>query len=98
MNIGVSDGVKTDETCQFYIQLPRRLNGSSIRYRLDGCRSRSRIGLPGPEGSWPHFEEVITAGADFGRICPHDRGKTVVFKPATFYRFRNDADSITKSD
>lgn len=90
----VSDGVKNDQTCRFEIQLPQKLDGSSIRYRLDGCRSGSRVGLADLEGSWPKFEEGRNAGADSGRKRPDGRGKTVDSSPATFCGFRNDADTL----
>jgi hypothetical protein len=90
--LGVRDGLKTDDTCRFEIQLPRKLDGSSIRYRLVDCRRGSRVGLPGLEGSWPQLEERRNAGADFGRKRPHGRGKSADFSPATFCGFRNDAD------
>ena len=88
----VGDGLKTDQTCRFEIQLPWKLDGSSIQYRLVGCRSGSRVGQPGLEGSWPQFEEERNAGADSERKRPHGNGKSVDFSPATFSGFRNDAD------
>jgi hypothetical protein len=38
------------------------------------------------------FGTMLTAGAQSGRKRPQEHGKTVVFKPATFHGFRNDAD------
>ena len=40
-NRNVSDGLKTDETRRFENHCPQELNGSSMRYRLVGCRSES---------------------------------------------------------
>jgi len=37
----VSDGLKTNETCRFEIQLSQKLDGSSMRYRLFDCRRGS---------------------------------------------------------
>jgi hypothetical protein len=90
--------LKTNETCRFEIQLPWKLDESSMRYRLCHRRRGSRAGLPGLEGSWPQFEEGRNAGADSGRKRPHGHGKSVDFSPATFCGFRNDADTPSASN
>jgi len=87
----VSDGLKTDQIYRFEIQLPRKIDGSSIRYGLFDCRRGSRVGLPDLEGSWPQFEERRNAGADSGRKRPHGHGNSADFSPATFCGFRNNA-------
>ena len=93
----VSDGLKTDETCWVEIHLPQKLDGSSIRYRLVGCRRGSRVGLPGLEGPGPQFEGGRNAGAHSGRKRPHGHGETVVFKPATFQGFRNETERAARA-
>lgn len=89
----MSARLKTGETCRFGIRPLNKLDGSSNRDWLVGCRSGPRVGLSGLKGSWSQFEEGRNAGVDSGRILPHGHGKTAIFKPATFYGFRNDADS-----
>ena len=57
--------------------------------RAGNPRVRSRaVRYPGRKS-----EEGRSAGAQSGRKRPQEHGETVVFKPATFHGFRNDADS-----
>jgi hypothetical protein len=62
------------------------------------CQSESRLGLLGLEHSRYPFEEGKSVGAQSGRKRPQEHGKTGDFKPATFRKFRNDAENPTRGD
>ncbi len=64
-----------------------------MRHRRVGCRSKSSSGLLGLERIRPPSEEGTNAGADLGRKCPQEPGKTVDFKPEDLRGFRNGADN-----
>ena len=58
--------------------------------RAGNPRVRSRaVRYPGRKP-----KEGRSAGAQSGRKRPQEHGETVVFKPATFHGFRNDADRM----
>ena len=94
----VNDGLKTNETCRFVNRVFQKPVGPFIPPGPGRCQSRSRSDLLGVERSWHPFEEGRSAGAQSGRKRPQEHGKTVVFKPATFYGFRNDAETPVGTD
>jgi hypothetical protein len=90
--VSVYDGLKTNETCRFENHVFQEPVGTFIPPGPERCQSESRSGRLGVERSWHPFEEGRSAGAQSGRKRPPEHGKSVVFKPATFDGFRNDAE------
>jgi hypothetical protein len=98
----VSEGVKTDETCQFENHCLQNFNASLIRPLLVGCPSGSGFGLLDLEPLWVAFEEGRNAAdqsvINSSQHMAKPMAKPCVFKPTTFRGFQNVGDNRRRAE